>query len=85
MADEDTSVAERDPDALAVQIERTREELARTIDTIADRVNPAKAARRAVARAREEAARIDPRVAVAGAVLVAGVSVALLMWRRRRR
>ena len=50
----------RDPDALEKEIERTREELARTIDTIADRVNPAKVTRRAVTRARQEAAQIDP-------------------------
>lgn len=86
MADEDTSVAERDPDALASQIERTREELARTIDTIADRVNPAKATQRAMTRVREQAARIDPRVtaAGAGAVVLVGVA-AFLVWRRRRR
>jgi len=84
VGDADTSVAQRDPDALATQIERTREELARTIDTIADRVNPAKAARRAMTRAREEVARVDPRLAAAGAVLAVGVA-ALLIWRRRRR
>ncbi len=83
MADTKTSLAERDPDALAKQIERTHEELARTIDTIADRVNPAKAARRAVGRARGEVARIDPKVAAAGAVVVVGVA-AFLIWRRRR-
>ena len=84
MADSETSLAEQDPDALAIQIERTREELARTIDAIADRVSPAKAAKRAMTRAREEAARIDPRVAAAGAAVVVGVA-AFLIWRRRRR
>ncbi len=84
MADADTSLAESDPDALEKEIERTREELARTIDTIADRVNPAKAATRAVTRARLEAARVDPVVAGVGiAVLVAGVA-AFVIWRRRR-
>jgi Protein of unknown function (DUF3618) len=83
VADTETSLAERDPDALAKEIERTREELARTIDTIADRVNPAKAARRAVGRVRDEASRIDPRLAAAGAVVVVGVA-AFLIWRRRR-
>jgi len=84
VGDADTSVAQRDPDALATQIERTREELARTIDTIADRVNPAKAARRAMARTREEVAKVDPRLAAAGAALAMGVA-AFLVWRRRRR
>lgn len=36
----------RNPDALQEEIARTREELARTIDTIADRVSPKNAARR---------------------------------------
>ena len=85
MADADPSVAEHDPDALAIQIERTREELARTIDSISDRVNPAKAARRVASRVRAEAARIDPRVAAAaGAAVVAGAAV-YMIWRRRRR
>jgi hypothetical protein len=84
VGDADTSVAERDPDALATQIERTREELARTIDSIADRVNPAKAVRRVLTRARTDAGRVDPRLAAAGAVLVAGVA-AFLVWRRTRR
>jgi hypothetical protein len=85
VAEADASLAERDPDALEKEIERTRAELARTIDTIADRVNPAKAAKRAVTRVRDEAARIDPLLAGAGvAVFVAGVA-ALVIWRRRRR
>jgi len=84
VAHADTSVAERDLDALAKEIEQTREELARTIDTIADRVNPANVARRAMTRARYEAAQIDPMVAgISAAVLVVGVA-ALVIWRRRR-
>jgi Protein of unknown function (DUF3618) len=84
VAEADTSLTQRDPDALEKEIERTREQLARTIDTIADRVNPAKAARRALIRARSEAGRIDPVIAGVGvAVLVAGVA-AIVIWRRRR-
>lgn len=85
VADADTSLAARDPDALEKEIERTREELARTIDTIADRVNPAKVSQRAVTRAREEAAQLDPVVAgIGAAVVVAGIAV-IVIWRRRRR
>jgi Protein of unknown function (DUF3618) len=84
VADTETSPARRDPDMLAKDIERTREELARTIDAIADRVSPAKAARRAAARVRGEVSRIDPRVAAAGAAVVVGVA-AFVIWRRTRR
>jgi hypothetical protein len=84
VADADTSLVERGPDALEREIERTREELMRTIDTIAERVNPARVARQAVTRARREAARIDPVAAgIGAAVLVAGVA-AFVIWRRRR-
>ena len=36
----------QDPDAIQAEIERTREELARTLDAIADRVSPRRAATR---------------------------------------
>jgi type VI protein secretion system component VasF len=84
VAGTETSPARRDPDALEKDIQRTREELARTIDAIADRVSPAKAARRAVNRVRDEVARIDPKVAAAGAAVVVGVA-AFIIWRRSRR
>jgi hypothetical protein len=83
VADTETSPARRDPDALAKEIERTREELARTIDAIADRVSPAKAAKRVVDRVRDDLARIDPKVAAVGAAVVVGVA-AFIIWRRRR-
>src|ERR1035438_5073651 len=57
MADGDGAVATRDPDALVKEIERTRENLARTIDSLTERVSPANAARRVATRAREQAAR----------------------------
>ncbi len=84
VADADTSLAERDPDALENEIERTREALARTIDTIADRVNPAKVAERVVTQVRREAAQIDPVVAGVGVTLLFVGIVALVVWRRRR-
>jgi hypothetical protein len=83
MADTETAVARSDPDALVSEIERTREDLARTIDAIADRVSPANNARRAVERAREQASKIDVRY-VAGAAVAAAAITALLIWRRRR-
>jgi Protein of unknown function (DUF3618). len=43
-------MADSDPAALERDIERTRAELARTIDAIADRVSPKRVAERSVAR-----------------------------------
>jgi hypothetical protein len=81
MAEANGEVALRDPDALVKDIERTRENLARTIDTIAERVSPANVGRRAMSRARDQASR--PAVQL-GAAAVTVVTLALLVWRRRR-
>ena len=83
MADTDTALEARDPDTLVTEIERTRDNLARTIDAIADRVSPANNARRVMARVREQASKIDVRYAAAGAAVVVGTA-ALLLWRRRK-
>jgi hypothetical protein len=79
------------PEALTRDIEETRENLARTIDAIADRVSPKNAARRAADRARERVDRarqridpLDPRLIAAGAVLAAGLTAYLVLRRRRR-
>jgi hypothetical protein len=72
-------------DVLVADIERTRENLARTIDAISDRLSPANAARRVADRARERVAAIDPVMAGGAAVVVAGVAVAWLLLRRRKR
>jgi hypothetical protein len=45
----------RDPEALEREIERTRQDLARTIDELADRVNPKHVAQRGAERLKEEA------------------------------
>ncbi|REE98650.1 DUF3618 domain-containing protein [Thermomonospora umbrina] len=57
----------RDPEALEKEIERTRQELARTIDALADRVNPRNVAQRGVARLKEEAGQV---AATVGAMVV---------------
>ena len=49
----------------------------------ADRVSPANNARRVMARVREQASKIDPRYAAAGAAVLVGAT-ALLIWRRRK-
>ncbi|MGH3158458.1 MAG: DUF3618 domain-containing protein [Streptosporangiaceae bacterium] len=85
MADTDTVPAAQDPDALVSDIERTRDNLARTIDAIAERVSPANNARRAMDRVREQTSKIDVRYAAAGAAVVVGATVLLMVRRRRRK
>lgn len=94
----------RDPETLEREIERTREELQRTIDELADRVSPRNMARRGVARLKEETGQAvavvgsvfaptegdqlapDRRTAlIAGAGVAATVTIAFVIWRRRRR
>jgi hypothetical protein len=79
------AVAGRDPDALVAQIEHTREDLARTIDELADRVSPANNVRMLRERAKQELSRPEVRIgaAVAGAVIVGIVIVRI--WSRRRK
>jgi hypothetical protein len=85
MADTGTEPAAQDPDTLVTDIERTRENLARTIDAIADRVSPANNARRAMDRIREQASHVDMRVVAAGAAVLACTALFMIVRRRRRR
>jgi hypothetical protein len=73
-----------DQDALVADIDRTRTELARTIDAISDRVSPKKNVQRVTEQLRERASQIDPVMAgaAAGAVVI-GVTVLLLLRRRK--
>jgi len=74
-----------DPDAIVAQIERTRESLAQTIDTLADKVSPAGNVRRLRERAMEQAGRPEVRMAaVAVGLAVVGLAV-LRIWGRNRR
>jgi hypothetical protein len=80
-----SAVDARDPDALVAQIERTRENLAQTIDTLADRVSPANNIRRLRSQLEEQAAR--PEVRKAGAIIglaVAGLIAYRIFARRRK-
>jgi Protein of unknown function (DUF3618) len=75
----------KDPDAIVAQIERTRENLAQTIDTLAERVSPANNVRRLREQALEQASRPEVRLAAA-AVGLAILGVAIIrIWGRRRR
>ncbi|MBV9094019.1 MAG: DUF3618 domain-containing protein [Streptosporangiaceae bacterium] len=60
MADADTAKPAAQ-DTLMAAIDRTRAELARTIDAIADRVSPRNNIRRAAERARQDASRAAER------------------------
>ena len=72
------------PTALVGEIERTRADLARTIDEIADRVSPGNVARRTTERAKERLSQVDPLIG--GAVALAAVSVTCyLVWRKFRK
>jgi hypothetical protein len=85
MADADQDAKPLDQDALIAGIDRTRSELARTIDAISDRVNPKKNVDRVMEEVRERAGRIDPLIAGAvAATLVIGVTT-LFLWRHRKR
>lgn len=94
----------RDTEALEREVERTRDELQRTIDALVDRVSPKNVARRGVERLKEETGQAiavvgsvfaptdsdeltaDRRTTVlAGAGIALTVTVAVVLWRRRRR
>ena len=84
MADADTDAKPLNQDALVAGIDRTRAELARTIDAISERVNPKRNVDRAMEQVRQRAGRIDPLVVGAAAAVVVSVT-ALFLWRRSRR
>jgi Protein of unknown function (DUF3618) len=85
MADADIEPQPLNEDTLVADIDRTRTELARTIDAISDRVSPKKNAQRAADRLRERVSQIDPVIAGAVAAAIAvGVTVLLALRRRRR-
>ena len=79
------AVAKGDPDLLLAQIERTREDLARTIDSLADRVSPANNVRLLKEKIAAQAAK--PQVQIGAAVVgaaVVGLTI-LRIWARHRR
>jgi hypothetical protein len=85
MADADIEPKPVDQDALVADIDRTRAELAATIDAISDRMSPKKNARRALDQVRQRAAQVDPRLAGGAAAALAVGVVVLVVWRRRKR
>jgi hypothetical protein len=79
-----SAVDARDPDALVAQIERTRENLAQTIDILADRVSPANNLKRLRDQLAEQAARPEVRKAAAAIGLAVGGLIAYRIFARRR-
>jgi Protein of unknown function (DUF3618) len=82
MAEPTREVAERDPDAVLTDIESTRENLARTIDQITDRVAPANVLRRTLAKVREEAEKPQVQLIAGGVVLAFATVIGIGIWRR---
>jgi hypothetical protein len=85
MADAEIESKPVDQDALVADIARTRTDLARTIDAIADRVSPKKNVNRAMEQLRQRASQIDPLIAGAVAAAVVVGITALFVLRRRKR
>ena len=86
MADAETESKSVNQDELVADIDRTRADLARTIDAISDRVSPKKNVDRAKEQLRERVSQIDPVMAgAAAAAVVVGVTVLLLLRGRSRR
>jgi len=84
MADAETESKPVDQKALVADIDRTRAQLARTIDAISDRVSPKKNVERVTDQLRERASQINPVMAGAtAAAVVIGVTVLLLLRRRK--
>jgi hypothetical protein len=78
-------VGGRSAEALVADIERTREDLARTIDSLASRVSPANNLRRLRERGLEQTSRPDVQMA-AVAVGLALVGFAIYrIWGRRKK
>jgi Protein of unknown function (DUF3618) len=75
---------DKDADALLAQIETTRDDLARTIDSLAGRVSPANNVRMLRERAARELNRPEVKKAAAAAGAVIAGLVILRIWSRRR-
>jgi hypothetical protein len=84
MAEADGEVALRDPNQVVNEIETTRENLARTIDALTERVSPGNIARRSLDRLREQVARPEVQLIGGAVVLATAGVVAYSLWRRRR-
>jgi Protein of unknown function (DUF3618) len=65
------------------EIERTREDLAHTIDALTERVSPSNVARLTMAEVREQLSRPQVRLVGGAAIVITVAAVGLALWRRR--
>jgi len=84
MAEVNGRVAVRDPDAVVNEIERTREDLAHTIDALTERVSPGNVARHTLTEVREQLSRPQVRLVGGMAILVTVAAVGFALWRRSK-
>jgi hypothetical protein len=84
MAQVNGRVAVRDPDAVVNEIERTREDLAHTIDALTERVSPGNVARHTMGEVREQLARPQVRLVGGAVILISVAAVGFALWRRRK-
>ena len=85
MADAEIDAKPVDQDALVADIDRTRAELARTIDAISDRVSPKRNVQRTLEQFRQRTNQVDPLIAgAAAAAVLVSVTVIFLVRRRKR-
>ncbi len=78
-------VAKRDSDQIVADIERTRQNLARTIDSLAERVSPASNMRRIREQAAEQLSRPEIQLTIVAVALTATGLTIYRIWGRRRR
>jgi len=84
MAEADGEVAVRDPNQVISEIETTRENLARTIDALTERVSPGNVARHTLGEVREQFSRPPVRLAAGAAILITVAAVGFALWRRSK-
>jgi hypothetical protein len=72
------------PGQLVGEIERTRADLARTIDEIADRVAPKNVVRRSTEKVTARLSQVDPKVYAAVGAAVVGLA-GILIWRKLKK
>jgi hypothetical protein len=79
------SVAKQSPDMIVAQIERTRENLARTIDALTEKVSPANNVRKLKEQVAAQVARPEVILGAAAAGLALVGFAIYRIWGRRRR
>jgi hypothetical protein len=84
MAEVKGEVAVRGSGEVMSEIERTRENLASTIDALTERVSPGNVARHGLAEVREQFSRPQVRMAAGAVALVTVAVVAFAVWRRNK-